>query len=116
MDQLEAKYKEGLDEIFYSAQIEEDIIKFLSPWAFDSTKAVTFGVALHKSVLIDYLEKLPYVDYLQNVIIEKEDEVIDGVIAPSNPKSILVSAKKHTISTVLTTCKGIKEKPTITCQ
>lgn len=113
---LEAKYKEGLDEIFYSKQIEEDIIKFLSPWAFDSTKAVTFGVALHKSVLVDYLEKLPYVDYLQNVIIEKEGQAIDGVIAPSNPKSILVSAKTHTISTVLTTCKGIKEKPTITCQ
>ena len=66
--ELEVQFYEGFDEIFYSKQLEIDITKFLSPWAFDSNETIVFGVDLHKSVLIDYMEKLPYVDYLQNVI------------------------------------------------
>ena len=111
---LEVKFYEGYDENFYQDQLKTDITKFLSPWAFDETKEVTFGIKLHKSVLIDYIEKLPYVDYLQNVKMN-EDAYINK-IEPSNPKSILVSAKEHFVSTVLTTCQGIKETTEQTCQ
>jgi len=113
---LEVQFYEGYDETFYSKKLEEDITKFLCPWAFDITQEVTFGVDLHKSVLIDYMEKLPYVDYLQNVIIEKEGEVKEKEVTPATPRSILVSAKSHDIETVLTSCKGEKTEENITCQ
>lgn len=99
---LEAKFYEGYDRSFYTKQLENDITKFLSPWAFDDTKEVTFGVLLHKSVLIDYIEKLPYVDYLQHVKMNG-DATINKVV-PEDPKSILVSAKKHTIKPLSFTC------------
>ncbi|UTD15374.1 phage baseplate protein [Tenacibaculum mesophilum] len=111
---LEVSFYEGYDENFYTEQLKTDITKFLSPWAFDETKEVTFGIMLHKSVLIDYLEKLPYVDYLQNVTMNGDAKVYK--IEPSNPKSILVSAKTHNVSTVLTTCKGTKKIIEQTCQ
>lgn len=111
---LEVSFYEGYDENFYTEQLKTDITKFLSPWAFDETKEVTFGIMLHKSVLIDYLEKLPYVDYLQNVMMNEDANVYK--IEPSDPKSILVSAKKHNVSTVLTTCKGTKKIIEQTCQ
>ncbi len=119
---LEAKFFEGLDESFYTKKLEEDIIKYLSPWAYDDTKEVTFGITLHRSELIDYLEKLEYVDYLQKVKMEKETSTDEekkkdkNSITPSNPKSILVSSKKHNISTVLTTCKGEKIEAPKACQ
>ncbi|MEP0263090.1 baseplate J/gp47 family protein [Dokdonia sp.] len=113
---LEVEFLEGNDERFYSKQLEEDIRNFLSPWAFDTTQEIVFGIDLHKSVLIDYIEKLPYVDYLQNVIIEKDKVVMDNVVTPSTPRSILVSAKSHAISTVLTTCKGKKIQEKLICQ
>ncbi|MCG7501115.1 baseplate J/gp47 family protein [Tenacibaculum sp. Mcav3-52] len=111
---LEVSFYEGYDENYYTEQLKTDITKFLSPWAFDETKEVTFGIMLHKSILIDYLEKLTYVDYLQNVTMNGDAKVYK--IEPSNPKSILVSAKTHNVSTVLTTCKGTKKIIEQTCQ
>lgn len=113
---LEVEFLEGNDERFYSKQLEEDIRNFLSPWAFDTAQEIVFGIDLHKSVLIDYIEKLPYVDYLQNVIIEKDTKVMGNVVTPSTPRSILVSAKSHAVSTVLTTCKGKKIQEKLICQ
>lgn len=114
---LQVQFYEGLDKSFYRKKLEEDIIKFLSPWAFDDTKEVEFGITLHKSVLIDYLEKRDYVDYLQNVEIKKgELGQPKNSLSPANPKSILVSAKEHGISTVLSNCKGEIKEPKNVCQ
>ena len=113
---LEVDFLQGYDERFYMKQLEEDIIKFLSPWAFDTSQEVVFGIDLHKSILIDYIEKLSYVDYLQNVIIQKDSVVMGNVVTPSNPRSILVSAKTHNISTVLTPCKDKIAQENLLCQ
>ncbi len=104
--ELEVQFHKGYDENYYQKELQKAITKFLSPWAFDETKAVTFGIKLHKSVLINYIEKLPYVDYIQHVKMNGNATI--HTIAPSTPKSILVSDKEHRVSTVLTTCKGIK--------
>jgi hypothetical protein len=101
---LEAKFHIGYDEKFYRSQLNQDIIKFLSPWAFDDTKEVSFGVELHQSILIDYLEKLDYVDYLQNIEIKKDNKPAGKNISPTDPKSILVSAKKHDVKPVEFVC------------
>jgi hypothetical protein len=114
---LEVQFYEGLDKSFYAKKLDEDIIKFLSPWAYDDTKEVEFGITLHRSVLIDYLEKLDYVDYLQNVTMKKDGSSKTEInITPSNPKSILVSEKKHSIDTNITSCgKSLTEEIKI-CQ
>lgn len=114
---LEVKFYEGLDKSFYGKKLAEDITKFLSPWAFDDTKEIVFGITLHRSVLIDYMEKLDYVDYLQNVTMKKgESKKAQKNITPENPKSILVSAKTHNINTNLTTCKGETSEEIKVCQ
>ncbi|MGJ8744938.1 baseplate J/gp47 family protein [Polaribacter sp.] len=102
---LQVQFYKGLDKSFYAKKLDEDIIKFLSPWAYDKTKEIAFGITLHRSVLIDYLEKLDYVDFLQNVTMRKEGSTkAETNITPSSPKSILVSEKKHSIDTNLTAC------------
>ncbi|MFH7012785.1 baseplate J/gp47 family protein [Flavobacterium sp. FlaQc-52] len=101
---LKVKFKPGFDENFYSQQLNTDIIKFLSPWALDKNSPITFGVSIHSSLLINYIEKLGYVDYLQDVKLLKNGALSDKVAVPSNPKSILVSAKSHFISTDIKQC------------
>ena len=114
---LEVQFYEGYDESFYKKQLEDDITKFLSPWAFDTQEEIIFGIALHRSVLIDYMEKLPYVDYLQMVEIAKNNiTVTENLVTPTAPKSILVSAKSHTIKTVTSSCKEIKKPEKLICQ
>lgn len=126
---LKAKFKKGYDENFYKIQMQEDIKKFLSPWAYDQSTSVTFGISLHKSQLIHYLEQLNYVDYLEDVQFKKKsldsadpcnpeyEEVKNKeVISPANPKSILVSAKNHKIDLLEKNCSNSPNEPEEACQ
>ncbi|WP_281233229.1 baseplate J/gp47 family protein [Flavobacterium gelatinilyticum] len=101
---LKVKFRPGYDENFYRQELNSDIIKFLSPWAVDKSIPITFGVSIHSSSLINYIEKLGYVDFLQDVKLLKGDISSDKAAVPSNPKSILVSAKQHIISTDVKQC------------
>ena len=92
------------DFAFYSAKLQEEITAFLSPWAYGKGE-ITFGGKIYKSVLINFIEERPYVDF----ILDAEMAHIDAYghtfnpdnesITPSTAKSILVSAAsaKHVI-------------------
>ncbi|TPG45287.1 baseplate J/gp47 family protein [Flavobacterium pectinovorum] len=114
------KFYPEYDENFYKKQLNEDISKFLSPWAFDTSQDILFGIELHRSTVIDYIEKLYYVDYLAELEMAKLDDITEPenpndavyaalkflpIVSPSNPKRILVSVKNHIISTDIKTCK-----------
>lgn len=113
---LKVKFKPGFDENFYIQQLNADIIKFLSPWALDKNVPIKFGVTIHSSVLTNYIEKLGYVDYLQDVTLKKDGALAEKTAVPSNPKSILVSAKNHVISTNVTQCTVKTIEPEEECQ
>lgn len=113
---LKVKFRPGYDENFYLQELNTDIIKFLSPWALDKNVPITFGVTIHSSLLINYIEKLGYVDYLQDVKLLKNGALSDKVAVPSNPKSILVSAKSHVISTDVKQCTVKTIEPQEECQ
>nr|WP_315157158.1 baseplate J/gp47 family protein [uncultured Flavobacterium sp.] len=115
---LAVKFKAGFDVNFYTQELSNDITKFLSPWAYDKNIPITFGVNIHISVLIDYLEKLGYVDYLEDVKLLKDGAPSQKTVAPSNPKSILVSAKpnEHIINTNIKGCKEITIEDNEECQ
>lgn len=113
---LKVKFKPGYDENFYLQKLNSDIIKFLSPWALDKNIPITFGVSIHSSSLINYLEKLGYVDYLQDVKLLKNGALSDKMVVPSNPKSILVSAKNHLLSTDVKQCSDKTIEPKEECQ
>jgi hypothetical protein len=116
--ELGAKFYPGMDENNYRKQLQEDIIKFLSPWAFEASKEIAFGVSFTRSTLIHYIEQLSYVDYIDGLRIFKNEVLQGNHCSPSNPKSILVSAKEHTILSVKTTkCDEDNEQTVIeTCQ
>ncbi|SHF73978.1 baseplate J/gp47 family protein [Flavobacterium defluvii] len=113
---LKVKFKPGFDENFYLQQLNSDIIKFLSPWALDKNIPIVFGVSIHLSQIINYIEKLGYVDFLQDVKLLKNGALSDKIAAPSNPKSILVSAKNHFISTNVIQCTVNTIEPQEECQ
>ncbi|MBL4663921.1 MAG: baseplate J/gp47 family protein [Flavobacteriaceae bacterium] len=113
------KFHKGYDENFYTSQLEETIKKYLSPWAFEETNGINFGVAFHRSKIIEYLEQLEYVDFLQDFVVKhrpnaqtKYSEKVN--VLPTSPKAILVSAKKHNVTAVQSKCgKPIPKTKTI---
>ena len=55
--------------------------------------------------------------YLQNVEISRAENGPDkSSISPSDPKSILVSAKKHNVQTIMSNCQGPITEPQKVCQ
>lgn len=126
---LDVKFYPQYDENFYKKQLNEDLIKFLSPWAFDTSKQIIFGVELQRSIVIEYIENLYYVDFLSTlemaIYIDKKTDkehpkILDDTennkdniplldflttLSPSSAKNILVSVKNHIIGTKITPCK-----------
>lgn len=106
---LNVVFNSGYDDYFYTNQLEEDIKKYLSPWAYKETSKLRFGVTFHRSKLIAYLEQLEYVDYLDSVVLfhikKTNSQGVETVnIKPSSAKAILVSAKKHSVHAIKSNC------------
>ena len=49
--------------------LDNDIARFIAPWAFDGKTEPTFGETLHKTALLSQIEALGYVDYIEDFYI-----------------------------------------------
>ncbi|RTZ49434.1 hypothetical protein EJ377_01915 [Chryseobacterium arthrosphaerae] len=65
--ETKVKFFEQYDETFYTQQLDEDIKKYISPWAFTDSKDIDFNVELNVNHLVNYLEQLYYVDYVDEI-------------------------------------------------
>ncbi len=58
------RFHEGLDKGIHQVKLEESLIRFLSPWAFETGSDIVFGGKIHKSVILNFVEEQEYVDYI----------------------------------------------------
>lgn len=98
------RFYPGYDETFYLQLLNTELVRFMSPWAFDEGKEIGFGGKMYKSVLINFIEERPYVDYItdfrlihQTTPPRPDQETIE----PATQCSILVSADQHDITAIL---------------
>ncbi len=101
---IEARFHNEFDEAFYSKQLDEDIKKFISPWAFGDSDVVSFNMKLNVNQLINYLEQLYYVDYIDSIQVTVNGEIQTKYLIEVDPKSILVSAKQHEVAIAKQIC------------
>jgi hypothetical protein len=52
------------DAGYYSERLNEEIQRFLSPWAFDVGEDIQFGGAIRRSDILAFVEERPYVDFV----------------------------------------------------
>jgi hypothetical protein len=105
----------GFDQTFYAKKLQEEITRFLSPWAFPGGGSPTFGGKVYKSVLLNFIEERPFVDYVTDFKLFHQYETKDSagakieVTSPdltevegSKAVSILVSvpAEGHKITVI----------------
>jgi hypothetical protein len=112
---LAVKFSDGYDRGYYLNQLNDDIKRFLSPWAYDRQAEISFGSTIYSASLLNYLEKRSYVDYIANFNPLRQTikqagytEVLplflsdDNSVAAKYPDSILVSAASHEIDVITT--------------
>ncbi len=96
------------DPGFARAQLEADLVAFLTPWANPAAGAeVAFGGRLWKSGVIDFVDSRPDVDFVTEVLMfhKPDANLPDGdwtkvdtdLIEVLSPRSVLVSAPRHSI-------------------
>lgn len=61
---IRVAFRSGLDAGWYSAVLNEDLRRFLSPWAYTQGEDIVFGARIYKSEILAFLEGCNYVDYV----------------------------------------------------
>ena len=104
---MKVRFLDGFDETYSTNLLQESITRFLSPWAFSENGNPTFGGRIYKSVIIDFVEEQPYIDYVTDVQLFHDIGGIKGTadnlfVEGSIAVSILVSvpANQHSISVI----------------
>jgi len=105
------KFKTMVNKGYYLHELNEQLIKFLSPWSVDSDTP-SFSSKIFASSIINFIDKKEYVDYIADLSMNQFRILDDGTIHYSrlenqtialtetqitSPHSILVSAREHNI-------------------
>lgn len=110
---LAVRFKIGFEAGYYKEILNKEIVKQLSPWAFDKSENISFNNNVHTSKISHSLEKLSYVDYVAKVKIAKHtiinnptkyncDLANENVAEAFEPDGILISCEKHIIDIITT--------------
>jgi hypothetical protein len=101
------RLRPGFDETYYSNQLRQAITRFLAPWAFAGGGKPTFGGKVYKSVLLNFVEDQPYVDYVTDFSMFQDTNAAPGSVDLDEAQgslavSILTSApaSKHEITVI----------------
>lgn len=109
---FQVRFHPGKDFTLFKQILEQDIIGFLSPWAFESEapKDISFGGRTCKSVLLNFVEKRPYVDFVTQFRMDQltgpgQVDLVDVEEAiAGTARSILVSHSHHEINKISDNC------------
>ncbi|MEL6140309.1 MAG: baseplate J/gp47 family protein, partial [Bacteroidota bacterium] len=65
---MEVKFLAGKSEEFYKDQLQKDLRLLLAPWTRETAgEDITFGGRVYYSTVVNYVERLSYVDYVRNL-------------------------------------------------
>jgi hypothetical protein len=95
------KLRPGFEFNYYSAEVAQRLIQFLSPWAYEPSRPLSFGGQVYRSVLLNFVEEQQAVDYVTDFRMFSSTGATLGPdrseALPEAPDAILVSAPAHDI-------------------
>ncbi len=99
---FKVRFRPGLPFDYSRQQLHAALVEALSPWAFASGRPLDFGGRLYRSALLDFVEELPYVDFVTDFRFGPAGagELLLADVAEivaDRPDVILVSADRHVI-------------------
>lgn len=102
---FKVRFLAGYDPNYSKNLLNEELVRFLSPWAYDAGREIAFGGRVYKSVLLDFVDELGYVDYVTDFkmysFVEGADNTVDlNEVRASRPDAILVAHPGHSIEVI----------------
>jgi hypothetical protein len=91
---------------YYRRRLNDALVAFLTPWAGGGDDPpIAFGGQVSRSVVLNFVERLPYVDFVTDFKLLSLDSATPGrdlpTAAAETPDAILVSDASHAIGEVV---------------
>ena len=97
------------DHKYYLELLHLALQQYLAPWAFDTGADIALGGKLYPNLIVDFVERLEYIDYINNfslgyidgedVYLVTQDEMQSGLTA-HRADGVWVSAREHRLSSI----------------
>ncbi len=107
---LGVRFRPGQDEIDAKRRLNEDLIRFLSPWAFDEGADLMIGGRIYANSILDFVDRRGDVDYVTELkLFRSVDGTHPDAIPPMTEDyhvgtdaadQVLVSAPQHEIDVI----------------
>jgi hypothetical protein len=105
------RFRSDGDEGFYKKRLNEELNRFLSPWAYDDSADITIGGKIFANSIVSFIDERDYVDYVATIkLFSSEDgrtfKLAQPVasqgyfVAPDRPNGVLVAAQQHEIDII----------------
>lgn len=106
---LGVRFVPDIDQGWATQQLNRDLVRYLSPWAYDDGADLMIGGSIYANSIIDFADRRDYVDYIAEiklfrVVDGKPDLVqpvaVDYCITAESPDEVLVSDRQHDIDVI----------------
>lgn len=94
----------GADKGSYLRQLNDEIVHYLTPWAFDENAEVSFAQKIYASAVINFIEERPYVDFITDFLMF----VCSDECCPQDTGSVrdIAAGKSEKMADILTHISG----------
>jgi len=102
---LGVRFRDGIDEGFAQRRLNDELVRFLSPWAFDEGAEITIGGRIYANSILDFVDRRDYVDYVAEIKLFRSADGEDYDLVPpvqgeyhvatDRPDQVLVAARQH---------------------
>jgi hypothetical protein len=105
------RFQPGANAGFYTQLLNDELIRFLSPWAYEGSADIVIGGKIYANTLINFIEKRPYVDYVAEMkLFTSEDRRTFRMavaspdagyyVTTARPDGVLVTVRQHEIDMI----------------
>ncbi len=92
---------------YYKSLLNDELQRYLAPWAYDHSAEIVFGGEINDSLIVNFVEERPYVDYVAGIkLFISPDGVQFKPYDPADktftlaPDAIIVSDRSHQIDLI----------------
>jgi hypothetical protein len=97
---LGVRFRPGFNPGYYKQALDQELQRFLAPWAYDQSAEIAFGGIINTNLIINFAEERPYVDYVAGIkLFANGIEYSNSQIA-LDPNAIFVSDRQHIIDPI----------------
>jgi hypothetical protein len=103
---LGVRLRPGANPGYYKNALIEELQRYLAPWAYDRSAEIVFGGEINTSLIVNFVEERPYVDYVAGIKLFISADSLHftpytaGDRSVFAPDAIIVSDRSHQVDLI----------------